>query len=145
MIHVTREDGHLIVAAVRILEHREQTPPGHEAVAELIRMPVEALRLKVAALEELGILQRVESALDTHVEVRDHALLDDLEPTAESSAMEEDLADFDRRKQQEADRMARLFADGDHEKKRREKIKEMDEGLFDYEKRKPRDPFADGE
>ncbi len=57
--------------------------------------------------------------------------------------MDEALADFDRRKHEEHERMERLFDDGDHEKKRRERIKEMEGGLFGGEREKPRNPFGD--
>ena len=38
--------------------------------------------------------------------------------------------------------MSRLFAEGDHEKRRSERVRKMDEELKDFKKRKPRDPFS---
>lgn len=143
MASVTREEGHLIVAAIRVLSHREGAPPGFDETAELLRMQPEALRLKVAELEEAGVVVRVQSAWDVHLEVGDHLGLEELDPEEKTAAMDEQLAEFDRRKQQEADRMSRLFADGEHEKRRREKMQEMDKGLFDYRKKKPEDPFGE--
>lgn len=140
---ISREEGHLIVAAVRVLAHREGTPPTAEAVAELLRLQPETVRLKVEVLREAGVLVMVDSAFERHLEVGDHTAVDDLTPDAERTGMDEALADFDRKRQEESDRMQRLFDDGDHERKRREKMKEMDDGLFAFEKEKPKNPFGD--
>ena len=141
MAHITREEGHLIVAAIRILSHREGTLPGYDETAEMLRMQPETLRMKVSELETAGVLMRVESAWDVHLEIRDHLLLEELEPEAQTAAMEDELAAFDLRKQEEAERMSRLFSDGDHEKRLREKIDEMDDGLFRHQRGKPANPF----
>ena len=52
------------------------------------------------------------------------------------------VAAYQKRKQEEADKMSRLFAEGDHEKRRSERVRKMDEELKDFKKRKPRDPFS---
>jgi len=143
MASVTREDGHLIVAAIRILEHREERAPRPEEVASLLRWPPELLRLRAAALADAGVLSLVESAFDTHLEIRDHRLLDALESAGQARALDEDLAAFERRKEEEADRMSRLFAEGEHERRQQERIRKMDEELRDFRQRKPRSPFGD--
>ena len=140
---VSREEGHLILAAVRILSHRAGTPPTIDAVAELLGMPPETVRLKVSALQEIEAIVVVDSAYERHLEVGVHTAVDDLVPEADRTGMDEALADFDRRKLEEHERMERLFDDGDHEKKRRERIKEMEGGLFGGEREKPRNPFGD--
>ncbi len=142
MTRVTRQEGHVIVAAVRVLGHREERPPKPEEVAALIGIPPEVLRLKAVALAELGILALVESAFDTHLEIRDHLKLEDLELEENLPALDDDLAAFEKRKQEEADKMSRLFSEGDHEKRRSERVRKMDEELRDFKKRKPRDPFG---
>ena len=139
----SREEGHLIVAAVRVLQHGLGRSPRPEEVAELLEMPPASLRVHLAALEESGAVAMVESAFDVHVEIRDHLRLEELTPAAESSDLQSDLADFDRRKQEESERMARLFADGEPERRQAEKLRKMDQELADFRKRKPRDPFAD--
>ena len=52
-----------------------------------------------------------------------------------------DLAAFDRKKAEEADRMAHLFDDGEFERKRREKLDRMGADLDSFQGRKIRDPF----
>ena len=130
MAHVTREDGHLVVAAIRVLAHRDGTPPALDAVAELLGMPPEALRVKLIELQRRGIVAQVESAYALHLEVRDHLALEDLEPEAQTTAIDDALDDFDRRKRDEADRMAHLFDAGEFERRRRDRLRRMGDGLF---------------
>ena len=140
---VSREEGHLILSAIRVLSHRNGTPPTIDAVADLIGMAPEIVRLKVAGLQDIAAVVVVDSAYERHLEVGDHLAVDALVPEADRTGMDEALADFDRRKQEENERMAKLFTDGDHEKKRRERIREMDGGLFGGQREKPRNPFGD--
>ena len=103
----------------------------------------ETVRLQTLALHEAGIVTQVNSAYANHLEVRDHTLLDGLESDEKQVAMEEALAEFDQHKQEEAEHMSRLFSEGEHERRRRDKLKEMDKGLMDFERKKPRNPFDD--
>ena len=143
MDYVTREEGHLLVAGIRVLAHANGTPPTADTLVELLGLPPETVRLKLEALREKGILVAVDSAYERHFEVADHTQLDDLVADAERAGMDEELAAFDRRRQEEQERMSQLFDDGEHEKKRRGRIKDMEEGLFKFEKGKPRNPFGD--
>jgi hypothetical protein len=142
MSRVTREDGHLVVAAIRVLAHREERPPRPEEVAVLLGMAPEVLRARMAILAEAGVLAMIESAFDTHLEIRDHLRLEELEAGAQSRAMDEDLADFARRQQEQAAKMSRLFDEGDHERRQAERVRKMEEELRDFRLRKPRNPFA---
>lgn len=145
MSKVTREDGHLVVAAIRVLAHKLQGPPTPEQVADLLGLAPETVRLQVLALQEAGIVTLVTSAYENHLEVREHRALDDLESDARQAAMDEALAEFDQQKQAEAERMSKLFSEGEHERRRRDKLDEMDKGLLDFERKKPRNPFGDDE
>ncbi len=143
MSKVTREDGHLVVAAIRVLSHKLNGPPTPEQTAELLGLAPETVRLRILALQEAGIVTLVTSAYESHLEVRDHTLLDELESDTQQAAMDEALAEFDQHKQEEAERMSKLFSEGEHESRRRDKFKDMDKGLQDFERKKPRNPFGD--
>jgi len=141
MSRCDRQDAHLLLAAVRVLGHRLGRSPQPEEVAELLDLPAATIRLQAAALADLGALLQVESAFETHLEVGDHTRVEEL-PEGAGEALADDLADFGRRKQQEAEKMARLFDDGTFEQKRREKLAKMDADLREFP-RKPRNPFED--
>ena len=140
---ITQLEGHLIVAAIRVLAHRLERSPRPEEVADLIELAPAALRVKLVALAESGIVAVVESAFDTHVEIRDYHLLEDLPAVETDGDLSEDLADFDRRKREESERMDRLFGDREHEKRQAERMQKMDQELRDYRKKKPPNPFGD--
>jgi hypothetical protein len=142
-MEVSRKDGHLIVSAVRVLAHRLQTSPTPEDVAALLEWAPEILRLKALSLVELGALRQVQSAFATHLEVGDHARVESLAEVDSADAMDAALADFDVRKREEAERMSRLFEEGDHEKRRRQRMKDMAGGLFKDDRAKPVNPFGD--
>jgi len=150
MTELTQQEAHLIVAAIRILVHREGSAPRPDAIAEFLGIPPARLRILLASLQELGIIALVDSAFDTHVENRNHLAIEDLATTGRGDELREDLADFDRRKQAEAEKMAQLFSDGEHDRKQAERLNKMDAELRDFGKKKkpPRaagkkDPFSD--
>jgi hypothetical protein len=142
MASLTRSDGHLIVAAVRVLTHTLQRSPEPEEIAALLALPAAAVRVQIVALTDLGILAMVASAFATHVEVRDYVALEEL-PATDESELAEELADFDRRKQAETAKMSQLFADGEHERRRADKLDKMNKDLRAFRERKPPNPFDD--
>jgi hypothetical protein len=142
-MEVSRRDGHLIVSAVRVLAHKRGTLPTPEEVAELLEWAPEILRLKAMALVELGALRQVVSAYENHLEVGDLAVVERLDEIDSADAMDAALADFEVRKREEAEKMSRLFEGGDLERRRQEKMKGMEEGLFKTDRKKPVNPFGD--
>jgi hypothetical protein len=141
MREIDRRDAHLIIAAIRVLGHRLGRSPRPEEVAELLELPESTVRLHAASLQDLGAVTLVESAFETHLEIRDHLTVEELDET-EDEALAGDLADFDRRKQEEAEKMARLFESGTFSDQRKKKLADMDEGLKSFP-RKPKNPFGE--
>ena len=149
MSNPTQTEAHLVVAAIRVLQHKQGRAPRPEEVAEFLDLPPAVLRMQVVSLQDLGIIALVESAFDNHVEIRDHRLIEDLEVEVPDGDLREDLADFDRRKQEEAAQMEQLFADGDHQKKKSKRLQKMADDLADFPRKKkggpaggPDDPFS---
>ncbi|MCP4145155.1 MAG: hypothetical protein GY752_07720 [bacterium] len=140
---ITREEGQLIVSAVIVLAHVNDSPPSEPQVAELLNIPQEVVGLKVSALVECGIMLRVESAFENHLEVIDFNKLDELVPDESVADIKEDLAEFEERKKAEADKMSSLFDENDHERKKAERIKKMEESFFNMDDNKPDNPFGD--
>ena len=139
---LTRHDAHILLAAVRVQAHLLDRSPTPAEVADLLDRSETEIRLQLVFLQDLGAVDLVESAFASHVEIRDHLLVDELTATA-GPALSQDLKDFDRRKQEEAERMAHLFDSGEHERQQQEKLGKMDEELQDFRRRKPANPFGD--
>lgn len=141
MSTLDRHTAHLVIAAIRVLGHRLERSPTPAEVADLLGWPEATVRLHASQLQDLGAAVLVESAFEVHLEIRDHRVIDDLEE-GRSEALADDLADFDRRKQAESERMARLFDDGTFAREREQKLAKMDEGLRERPPR-PKNPFED--
>ena len=142
MVQPTRNEAHLLVAAIRILENKLERLPLPAEVADLVELSESIVRLQLNQLADLGIVVLVESAFETHVEIRDYSEIEKLS-TDSGPEIAEDLAAFDLKKEEEARKMASLFDSGDHEKKRQDRLQQMDQDLHEFKGRKPRNPFGD--
>ena len=142
MNKITRQEAHLLLAAIRVLAHLNQRPPTPLEISNLLDVSESTVRLQLSILQELGAAMLVDSAYETHAEIKDHTLVESLSEK-EGPAISEDLAEFDRHKEEEAEKMAHLFDSGDHEKRRQKKIEDMDSELKDFRRSKPTNPFGD--
>jgi len=141
-MNMTRDEAHLLLAAIRVQAHLQGRSPTPAEVATLLDRSETEVRLQLVFLQDLGAADLVDSAFASHAEVRDHLLVDTL-PEAAGPALSEDLKDFDRRQQEEAERMAHLFDSGEHTREQEEKMDRMDEELREFRHKKPPNPFAD--
>lgn len=143
MAQVTRKEAHLLVSAIRVLEHKLDRPPEPSEIAQLVDLDESSVRMQINILSEAEIILLVESAFSSHVEIKDHLLIESLAEEA-GPEISEDLAAFDLKKEEEARRLADLFASGEHERKRQEKYRLMDEELEGFrDRKKPPNPFGD--
>jgi hypothetical protein len=142
MIKMTRNEAHLLLSGIRVWEHLNGRSPTPEELADLLQMSASAVRLQLTFLEDLGAAALVKSAFETHAEVRDHLLVEELAVTG-GPEISEDLKEFDRRKSEEAEKMAKLFDSGEHEAEQKKKLEKMGEELKDFKRKKPSNPFGD--
>jgi len=105
----TYEEAHLVVAAVRVLEHREHHPPTVEDVASLLGIAREWAGVLVAAMEKAGIVAVVESAFTARVEVRDHLALEQLPRAGEAPSLRDEMAEFAEKQRTEQEKLGKLF------------------------------------
>ena len=94
MSTLTRDEGQLLLAAIRVLSHLQEKPPTPEDVAELLQISSSSIRLQLNQLQDLGAVALVNSAFETHAEVRDHLVVEEL-PEKSGPAISEDLRAFD--------------------------------------------------
>ncbi len=139
---MTRQEAQVLTAAIRVQAHLLERSPTPAEVADLLRLSETAVRLQLNFLADLGAVILVDSAFATHVEVKDHLAVETL-AEAEGPALSEDLREFDRRKQAEADRMAQLFDSGETAREQQEKLDRMGDELRKFKRQKPANPFGD--
>jgi len=116
------DEGHLFVAAIRLLEHRNNTPPSLVQISELLGISNEQTGLICRRLTENGIIAQVEGAFSDRWVVADHLKLETLPKVTEVSELDNALKKF----QSERDKLAQKI----------ESIKEQ-------QAKKKKDIFAD--
>jgi seryl-tRNA synthetase len=115
-------EGHLFVAAIRILEHRNQAPPALDQISEMLEFSAEQAGLISRRLQQQGIIELVESAYGDRWAVTDHMQLEALPREVESSQLDDELKKFQAQrnkisqkvesfKEQQAQKQKDLFAE----------------------------------
>jgi hypothetical protein len=92
------QEGHLFVAAIRLLEHKTKTPPDLNQISQLAGFSNEKAGLVSRRLEEAGIIGIVEGAYGNRWGIVDHLKLEELPRSTEVSQMDEALKQFKREK-----------------------------------------------
>jgi DNA-binding transcriptional regulator GbsR (MarR family) len=139
------ELGHLIVAAIRVLSHRESRPPTLKEIGELLGFSPEFTGQVIRGLEGKEIVKTVTSAFDDRFEIVDHAALEELPKEMKGPGMEAEIEDFEKRFREKQEKLESLFGSDEMDKEKRKKIKSMEDELKEFQKRKSPRPFGEGE
>lgn len=115
-------EGHLFVAAVRILEHRHAAPPSLEQISKMLGLSAEQTGLICRRLKGEGIVELVEGAFGDRWMIKNHLKLEDLPQETEDGQMHKALKQFQAEKnkiaqkvesikEQQAQKQKDLFAE----------------------------------
>lgn len=132
------EDGHLIVAAARVLTHSMGKTPTPEMIANLLGLPEDFVGNLVVALGGEGILRVVENPFEVRVEIGDYTLLEALPREAEGPTMRDELDDFIQKKQHELEETEKMLSLGEIEKKQKAKMSKLEDEM--KKMKRPRRP-----
>lgn len=121
------EDGHLLVAAVRILAHREGRPPSVEEAADAIGFSREMCYHLVRRLAALGIVRLVETPFEARLVVEDHTRLEEIPRDQAGPAIASEFETFRARHEEKQRQLDRLFGEGAAEKKKKERVTSLEE------------------
>ena len=149
-VRASYADGHLLVAAVRVLTHQaDGKPPTVEDVAGLLRQSREWTGVLAAALERDGIVRSLTGPFETRLEIKDHTALENLPRDDSAAGVDEELREFSARKREEEEQLRNLFSSGSALSKRKKKMGRLADDLKGYKPKEPRtsplfkDPPAD--
>jgi hypothetical protein len=115
------EEGHLLAAAIRVLEHLNNAPPTLDQIAQLLKLPNEQIGLIGRRLKDAQIIAQVEGAFDERWTLRDHLKIEELPRVTSTSQLDNALEKF---------------------KSERQKLAEKVESIKEEQARKKRDLFA---
>lgn len=140
----SRHIGELVLAAIRILEHREKHPPNETEIGTLLLWHEDRTRVLVNALANCGVVSAVRSAFDVRFKVGDPARLAALpvdDEVGESIARE--MADFDERSRDEAERLEKLLGTaGQAPRPDAEALSGLENEFGQFRRSKPKNPFG---
>lgn len=115
------KEAHLFVAAVRILEYLNDSPPAIENAAGLLSISAEEAGRLCRKLKSMGIIETVEKSGETRLFVSDHLRIEDIEDRPAQSAISEELEKFRKQKKDERKSLHEL-KEGQQQK--RKKVRE---------------------
>ncbi len=93
MTHLYQQ-GHLVVAAIRVLTHRDGVPPSVAAVAAMLHFSAEQANRLCAKLHAMGVIELVEGGFGTRLFVRDHAALETVAAQDQAPAFADAIKQF---------------------------------------------------
>ncbi len=122
-------DAHLIVSAIRILEHRDKSAPSTNEVCELLGFSAEQVLRLCRKLHDLGAIESVDGAFGTRLFIKDHLQLENLPQTEKGPSLAQEVERFKSNKKgldkqvesihaRQAERQKDLFNKLDHRLKK---------------------------
>jgi hypothetical protein len=117
-------EAHLLVAAIRVLEHQKKQPPTVEEASAMISISPEAGYALCRRLKEKGIVRTVEGAFGWKLFVEDHLQIEELPRGEKKYDLAQELAAF-QKKQQEKSKTVEAIQE-ELARKRNEKFAEIE-------------------
>lgn len=111
------EEGHLFVAALRVLEHQNNTPPEMKQISQLLKLSNEQTSLICRRLFELGIVEQVEGAFGDRWSVADHLKLEELPRDVTASQLDNEIKKFQSERSKLAEKVASIKEQQEQKKK----------------------------
>ncbi len=121
------ESAHLFVAAIRLLTHKDQSPPDTDQVGEMLGLSKEKGGLICRRLEEIGVIEVVKGAFGVRLFVRDHLKIEDLPKEDGPDRLQDELHKFQAAQKNVASRIESMRAD--QKKKKKNLFEEMEKKL----------------
>jgi hypothetical protein len=126
------EESHLVVAAVRILSHRDGRSPTPEDVAGLLGFSREKLYVLVHELRRLGILRGLETPFELRLDVGDPAQLETLPRSGEGPTIEGQLTEFHAKEKKKREEMERMLRGGEADRRRQERVAKLEQEFMKF-------------
>jgi len=127
-------DAHLVVAAIRLLEHRDKIPPSTDSVCRQLSFSLEQGSLICKKLHERKIIEIIDGAFGTKLYVRDHLLIEEIPKDRQEETIEDEVKKFQKAQKENLKKIQSLHAE--QKKKKKDLFAEIDRKLKDDLKKK---------
>jgi hypothetical protein len=118
---------HLMVAAIRVFEHKNSRPPTIGELCQAIDFSIEKGNFICRKLEELDIIEAVEGSYGTRLFVRDHLNIEDIPRGESDNHFEEELKKFQDNRKAISQKVETFQAE--QKKKKKDLFAEMEKKL----------------
>jgi len=88
---------HLVVSAIRVLEHQNSAPPSVESLCRMLKYTLEQGYMICRKLKDLDIIDIVEGAFGTRLSVKNHLGIEDIPRGVQESHLDKELKAFQNR------------------------------------------------
>jgi len=110
-------NAHLVVSAIRILEHRNTMPPSINEVCRILSFSLEQGNLICRKLADMEIINWVEGAHGTRLFVKNHLKIEEIPKETGESRLDEELKKFKDSKKEYSKKIKSLQTDEKQRKK----------------------------
>ena len=110
-------EAHLVVAAIRILEHQNSASPSIDEVCRTISFSLEQGNFVCRKLKEINIIEVVEGAFGTKLFIKNHLLLEKIPQGATEDNLEKELKKFQNGKKDYIQKIELFKAEQEKKKK----------------------------
>jgi len=130
----TRTQGHLVLAAIRVLKHREGKPPTDEEMAGLLGLPREEVSHWARGLAAHGAVHAIQNPFDVRFEIADHHLVDTLPGDDEVPQLRQEVAAFQQRAKERHTGLDEIFGQ-DLTQERKKAMSRLEDELKRFQSR----------
>lgn len=110
-------EGHLVVAAVRVLEYQKNVPPSVEDVGVLLSVSREQAYRMCNKLNDLSIIKILEGPFGNKVTILDHLQLEEITKEDQAPGMEAELEKFRQQRKGIVEKVKNIKAEHEEKKK----------------------------
>ena len=121
------DQGHLVVAAIRVLEHQKGIPPSVDDISRCLSLSAEQSSRICSRLQEADVIEVVKGAYGTRAFVRDYLRLEDLPKSEESAKLADEVKKFQESRKGMDEKIAAFKAQ--QEEKKKSMFAELDKKL----------------
>ncbi|MCU0599901.1 MAG: hypothetical protein MUE70_11675 [Desulfobacterales bacterium] len=118
---------HLIVAAIRLLEFKECSPPTIENLCPLLSISLEEANRLCRKLRDLQIIDMVETLDEARIYISDHRKLEDIPAEDDVSSLESELMKFKKSREEQKKKIETIQAE--HAEKKKKLHEELEKKL----------------
>jgi hypothetical protein len=110
-------NAHLMVAAIRVIEHQKSVPPSIEDVCMMLSISIELGNFLCRKLFEMGIIDLVEGAFGTKLFIKNHLAIEEIPKHVKASGLEKELRKFQDAKKEHMKKIESIQAEQEEKKK----------------------------